>query len=572
MRATVSAAEAEAIRVRTELASFVASTAGANTRLLTKDVEHKAGIEVTSRKEVEQEKIVLVKELEYLRCSLAVCRAELVSIQEATQEFVHPSFSKGISSDGVGKSSGGCALQGALAAVTEARRARSREGDCKTECETLRARASAAQEEVVGLCKRLEESGHLVQAAQAQVEKMQVEVASLKDGDHKWEGTIGVENSMGDELASVKAEAEAREQQHQSDLAAAEEALHQAHRGATAVWSTVSSALEEGKRKDSCNSRSDRGEDGVDYDAVVEGGDMWNPKSDPSLRVLWRLVEHLTLAYRSRGVKLQQAQQEARVKSICAREARRRETAAVAKAKAQSTVEARMSDCLSRLHCGMEEEQGREQGEWHWQQKGQVWGFSEGEGSDLGNVSGEGGGFAREKDEVQMSREQVEHLRRIKEEVDRLQGQNEILQQCLSGQGRGAVRGAVDVHIKGRGVWDKEGKDLSRKGQFVDSVYLRSRMRCEGKDGERSWDNSVRKGRLGSVCDVEYGGPLCIDAGSPHVLYPHDQPLREWLRNMDMPVASRAESGSLFQDSTHPPSPDDEERVKEDSIQGHDAP
>ncbi|CAM9493694.1 unnamed protein product, partial [Discosporangium mesarthrocarpum] len=409
-RAAAAAAESEAAKARAEVTA--AASAAAAALVEAGGASDKDNAQARAKREVE---VSLAderrggEEIESLRCSLATRGAELAAVREATEDFVKGRG--GFSSGGSG------ALDGALAAVTEARRARLGEADQTSECRALLLRVSAAEAESAGLRERLEELDRLRRAAEARVTDAVEEAGRWREGEKRARGELDRANTMGSQT---------------------EAALEQVLAGAAVVWGKVLSALLDVGQEEGGPPHG-LGEDAANRTirtAAVDNGGLtpsgagaaagevaatWQPESDPGLKVLGRWVGSLVAAYRRRGVELKRARLETKAKGVCAREARRREGAAVC---ARAKAEERLEECLARLQGVMgqcREEQAAPAGG-RAPSTGGVWGWG----------AGEGGGSV-EQGGVSMSPEQAEHIRQIKEEVDRLQGQNQALQLQLVG-------------------------------------------------------------------------------------------------------------------------------------------
>ena len=365
-------------------------------------------------------------QLEALRCSLAAREAELEAVIHATADFVHADGAKGA---GLGGGGGG-ALRGALAAANAARRSGSVAADLREELLVLRGKASEGKLELDRLCAALQDAKTAEERAAAAAAKATATATAATAAAATAAAATAAADQRSLRLSQADSEKNGgeggaggrfmREEARDMDkrAQAAEEALRRALAGAEQAWRTISRCLQ-----DECRANDDLSGDGAPP-ALAPSLLPWNPTSDPCLDKLVTGAEALASACRRRGDGLRRATFAARAKEVCAREARRREAT---QTKARADAERRLEDALSALEeCRQQQHQ---QAEW---------------GSAAG-VAGESGwasavavrGEERESEGRQgvarafLTPAQEEHLRQIRNEVDRLEGHNETLRRSL---------------------------------------------------------------------------------------------------------------------------------------------
>ncbi|CAM9716415.1 unnamed protein product [Ectocarpus sp. 4 AP-2014] len=353
------------------------------------------------------------REVESLRCALAARDVELESIIDATAGFSHHTVGLG----------GSGALRGALAAATEARRVGRLVAELEEECSSLKAKVTEERADARRLREALEQARLAEQRATAAASAATAAAATARrPSPSPSQDTGGGKDREGGHSA---AEAQAMSKRVQE----AENALQKALAGAQRAWGVVSSCL------------SDDDSSGVDDDdgtvstptppalpPAMASFLLWqHPASpvDPSLGALICGVEALAAAYRRRGHAARRATVAARAKAVCAREARRREEAEI---RAREDAEGRLEEAMIAL------DDYRRCHEQQQQQQQTCWGVgraADGPGPG-GGMPGDGGGGRSF-----LSHEQEEHLRQIRSEVDRLEGQNQTLRRSLES---GSVR------------------------------------------------------------------------------------------------------------------------------------
>ncbi|CAM9160885.1 unnamed protein product [Hapterophycus canaliculatus] len=368
------------------------------------------------------------REMEYMRCALAARDVELESIVDATAGFGHHADRLGVGVRSAGGGGGG-ALRGALAAATEARRAGCLVAELQEESSLLKAKVTEERaeahraREALGLAKLAEEK---IAAAMTAAADRTSARASLGD------------NSNGEEGGWSAAKAQTMKKRAQE----AEDSLQRALAGAQRAFVVVSSCLAE-----------DRGFDEVDLFGTntatatstvgiatrpsllphaTASAPPWQQQpasalpsssADPSLSTLMSGAEALATAYRNRGHALRRATVALRAKTVCAREARRREEG---EARAREDAEGRfeearlaLDDCRQ-YHLQQQQKQQQAARRDVPQADGRVAGIPGPGGVSVGARSA-------------LSHEQEEHLRQIRSEVDRLESQNQTLRRSLEG-------------------------------------------------------------------------------------------------------------------------------------------
>lgn len=421
--ASAAAAEAEEVngRVTSLSASLRAVTAERDGLLAAKQAAAAASFDLRA-----EDGAARTRKLESMRCALAARDVELESIVDATAGFVHHTHNSlrggGVGSGGGGGSgsSSGNALRCVLAAATEARRARCLVAELQEEASSLKAKAKEEHADASRLRAALEqaklaEKKSATEATTAAARRSVPSPAAQSNDASREKG----EYSVAEACAVDK---RARE---------AEDALQKALAGAQRAWGVVSSCLADESRTD---------EDGL-FGATANATPpplpttaaslyLWqqpasssspsssSPPVDPSLGSLVCGVEALGTAYRRRGHALRRATVAARAKTMCSREARRREET---EARAREDTEGRLEEALAALdHC---QRHHRQQ-----QQQPASWGLLPAGGWAAG-VTVTGGEGARPF----LSKDQEEHLRQIRSEVDRLEDQNRTLRRSLEG-------------------------------------------------------------------------------------------------------------------------------------------
>lgn len=362
------------------------------------------------------------REVESMRCALAARDVELESIVDATAGFGHHAGSLG---GGVGGSgSGGGALRGALAAATEARRAGRLVAELREESSLLTAKVKEERAEAHRLREALEQ-------AKVAEEKMAAAVTAAAAASRTSARESQGDHSKGEEEGCSATEARETKKRVQE----AEDSLQRALAGAHRAFIVVSSCLADESTLD----------DGDLFGAVTTAAASaatasvppWqlqqkqpaaaspSPSVDPSLRTLVSGAESLAAAYRNRGHALRRATVAVRAKSICAREARRREET---EARARGDVEGRLDEALVALDACRQDHLHQHQKQQ--QQQAARWDVVQA-GGRVAGISGPGdvSGGARSS----LSHEQEEHLRQIRSEVDRLESQNQTLRRSLEG-------------------------------------------------------------------------------------------------------------------------------------------
>lgn len=340
------------------------------------------------------------RELESVKCALAARDVELAAIADATTGFARQAEMvgpRGMGSTGV-FSGGGGALHGALAAATEARRAGRRANELEEECESLKKAAAKARGDILRLQQELEEE----QVAKEKAVGAAATAAAAAAATATASQNIVVSSQP---TSSAEARNDARHQAEKNleRALATEETLKKALSGAEQAWRLLTSCLASESEVD----------DDLDADDAASPRrrsrrlGAWHPAADPFLRELVASAESLAHAHRGRGSALRRARVAVRAKAACAREARRREAGQV---RAREEAESRLQDALAAL---------------------------DDNGNHHGFCGGKGNGGAVEVDELGRScgpsARQQEHLRQIRREVDRLEGQNRSLRLSLVG-------------------------------------------------------------------------------------------------------------------------------------------
>lgn len=327
------------------------------------------------------------RELETLHCAQAARDVELEAIVEATSEFSRDEIGRGDNGGG-----GGGALRGALAAATEARRAGRLTAELKDECSSLRAKGEEGRADVSRLRLAFEEAKAAEEKAVAVAATATTVAAASTAAAERWReaSTLEPADERGDSGLEV---------------AATKDALQRALAGAERAWRTVTSCLADERRTDEVFV----GREVPPPPASIPA--TWQPSSDAELDALVVATEALASAHRRRGYALQRAKVAVRAKTACMREARRRETA---EARAREDAEERLEDALTALH---ECRRHKHRDDW----------ATGGGGTQGGEGCGDGRGRSF------LSPEQEEHLRQMRGEVDRLEGQNRTLRQSLVG-------------------------------------------------------------------------------------------------------------------------------------------
>lgn len=356
-------------------------------------------------------------QLEASRCALAAREAELKAIIDATADFVHADG--GVKGGGLG---GGGALRGVLAAVSEARRSGCVTAELREELSALHAKASEGKLELARLCAALQEAksaeDRAVAAAAAATATATAATAAATAAtaaaDQRAIRPPQANSENNGREGGGRPTREARDLDKRAH--AAEDALRKALVGAEQAWRTISCCL-----SDECRTNDDISGDSASPMPVRSK--QWQPASDPSLEKLVAGAEMLASACRRRGDALRRATFAARAKDVCVREARRREAA---ESQARGDAEKRLEDALAAL----EECRRHQQGGWA--------------SARDRPAESEGGRGASAR--AFLTPDQEEHLRQIRNEVDRLEGQNMSLRRSLVGGGE-----RLPVHSFGRG-------------------------------------------------------------------------------------------------------------------------
>eukprot|EP00752_Nemacystus_decipiens_P010849 g9647.t1 len=397
------------------------------------------------------------RELESMRCALAARDVELESIVDATSGFVHHAdggSSSSSSSSSLGRGvggSGGIALRCALAAATEARRAQCLVAELRGEASSLKTRSKEDHAEASRLRAALEraelaekKSAAAAAAATAAAAAAAAAAGQSDDASREKGGYSAVEARAADNRAQV-----------------AEDALQKAVAGAQRAWGVVSSCLADESRVDEDDLLGPIAN--AAPPPVVAPLFLWqqpassssspsSPLADPSLGALVSGVEALSTAYRRRGHALRRATVAARAKTVCSREARRREEA---EARAREEAEVRLEEALVALdHCQRHHLQQH-------QQRQQLPANSANHPAGGWATAVAGGDDSRPS----LSKEQEEHLRQIRSEVDRLEDQNRTLRRSLEGgSGPGLGPGPVtDPLLQGKTPEVRVGSSRGRK-------------------------------------------------------------------------------------------------------------
>lgn len=419
------------------------------------------------------------KELESVKCSLAARDVELAAIADATAGFARQEVRepRGRGS-GVGQvyGGGGPALRGALAAATDARCARRLVADLEEECSSLKDASTRARGDISRL------RGELKVVKEEAVGAAETAAAAAASATSRNVALSSSASAVGEQMGKTRDRA-----------LAAEEALEKALTGAQQAWRLMTSCL-----------ITESGDDDIDADASISSTwyrqprpAIWHPGVDP---YLWELVagaEALTSAHRRRGCSLRRAQVTVRAKTACAREARRREAREV---RAREGAESRLRDAVAALdECEQHQDGGGSN-------EGRRHGGDESNGRFCGPSPG-----------------QQEHLRQIRREVDRLEGQNQHLRLSLVGdrlmRERSTSRGGGGRKAPPqRTFFPKLGSDTSAD-PGVGRWECRPGERLSGSEGAvslgsrsptRSW-NAGAKARCGAgqwspVEDVDFAG------------------------------------------------------------------
>ncbi|CAM9700671.1 unnamed protein product [Scytosiphon promiscuus] len=346
------------------------------------------------------------REMESMRCALASRDVELEAIVDATAGFGHHVDGLEMGKRG----SGGGALRGALAAATEARRAGRVVAELKEELSSLKVKVREERADAHRVREALEQAKlaeEKVTAALAASAAAAADRSSPRD-------------SQGNHPADEEGGYSAMKKRAQE----AEDFLEKALAGAQRAFAVVASCLTDESKLDDTD---------LFGTATTTAASAVNTAARPPLlphftaSVLPSLVagvEALASAYRDRGHALRRAAVTVRAKTVCAREARRREET---EARARGDAETRLEEALvaldncRQLHLQQQQQQ---------QEQAARWGVLHA-GRRVAGIPGPGGvsGGARSA----LSHEQEEHLRRIRSEVDRLESQNQTLRRSLEG-------------------------------------------------------------------------------------------------------------------------------------------
>ncbi|CAM9900942.1 unnamed protein product [Ectocarpus sp. 6 AP-2014] len=429
------AAEARARDRVTELsASLGAATAERDALLLSaKAAGEEAALAAAAKQGFDpavEDGTARAREVESLRCALAARDVEVESIIDATAGFSHHTVGLG----------GSGALRGALAAAAEATRARRLVAELEEECSSLKAKVKEERAEAHRLREALEQVRLAEQRATAAATAASADAATAaaarRPSPSPSQDTGGGKDREGGHSV---AEAQAMSKRVQE----AEDALQKALAGVQRAWGVVSSCLSDD------DSRGVDDDDGAVSTATppalppaMASFLVWqHPASpvDPSLGALICGVEALAAAYRRRGHAARRATVAARAKAVCAREARRREEAAI---RAREDAEGRLDEAMIALddcrRCHEQQQQQQQQ-----QQTTTCWGV--GRAADVprpgGGMPGDGSGGRS-----LLSHEQEEHLRQIRSEVDRLEGQNQTLRRSLEGGSVGFIGKMTELY------------------------------------------------------------------------------------------------------------------------------
>lgn len=346
------------------------------------------------------------REIETVRCALAAREAELEAIVEVTAEFPRSTGVAGETCGGRGNYSvGSSALRGALAAATGARRAGCRVAELEKKCASLQAHEADGRADISRLRREWAE------AKAAEVKAVGDAAATAAASQLSLHPTPGLVNETRDVNGAVVQENALQESA--KAVVMAEDDLRQALAGAENAWRLITSCLMDEGTIDEDNLSAN----GLSISPATVTG-IWKPSTDKGLAALVTGADALASAHRRRGKALHRAKTVVRAKGVCAREARRREAA---QARARDDAEERLYHALTALD---ECERHRH----HWK------------GDGGGNCGVAGGG---RRGATGLSPEQEEHLRQIRSEVDRLEGQNQNLRQRLAGDNRIYEKAAV---------------------------------------------------------------------------------------------------------------------------------
>lgn len=453
-RDRVSAAAAAEARAEGRAATLLASL-----RAVTAERDELLAAEAAARRSVDpaaaEHGATHTRELESMRCALAAQDVELESIVDATAEFGHHTESVG--GDGVGSAGGssGFALRGALAAAAEARRTGRLVAELQEECSSLTAKVMEERADSSRLRAALEQAKLAEQKAAAGADAVNVAAASATAGQSSSNPPQKNDVDGSKKGGYSAAEAQAVDIRAQE----AEDALQKALAGAQQAWGVVSSCLvDESKMGDNdllgaTTTTSTTAAAALSTLPPTMASPLFKQQSaslvDPSLANLVSGVQVLSTAHRNRGNAIRRATVNARAKTICAREARRREEA---ERRAREDAEARLEEALVALDdCRRHH---YEQDHHHNQQRQQLaqWGIISADGWVAG-VADRGEGIPRGGDGSRslLSHDQEEHLRQIRSEVDRLEGQNRTLRRSLEGAEGGSQLLGKTTEIRSRG-------------------------------------------------------------------------------------------------------------------------
>lgn len=394
------------------------------------------------------------RELESMRCALAARDVELESVVDATAGFGHHSESVGVGVVGSAGGSSGSALRGALAAATEARRNGRLVAELQEECLSLKAKVKEERADASRLRVVLEQTKLSEQkaAAAADAANAAAATAAASQPSSNPPQDKDVDSKKGGYSA---AEAQAVDKRAQE----AEDALQKALTGAQQAWGVVSSCLEDESRMD--DSDLFGATTATSTSTAAAAPPILPPTMaslllkqqpaslvDPSLGNLVSGVQAIATAYRNRGHAMRRATVNARAKTVCAREARRREEA---EGRAKQEAEIRLQEALIALDDCRRHYQHK-QHHHEQQQQPALWGIVTG-GGRVAGVADPGGEMPRGGDGVRsfLSQEQEEHLRQIRSEVDRLEGQNRTLRRSLEGAEGGSRLLGKMTEIRSRG-------------------------------------------------------------------------------------------------------------------------
>eukprot|EP00903_Cladosiphon_okamuranus_P014723 g13643.t1 len=517
-RDSASAAVAEAEVVSDRVASLSASL-----RAVTLERDNllaaKQAVAVASFGVRVEEEAARTRELESMRCALAARDVELESIVDASSGFSLGGGGAGGGGGGGGGGKGGSghALRCALAAVSEARRAQCLVAELREEAASLRARVEEGQAETARLRAALEQA--------KLAEKKSAMAATAAAASAAATAAAGQSNDASREKGGYSpAEARAAAKRAQD----AEDALQKTLMGAQRAWGVVSSCLADESREDEDDVFGATANPPPPPPPLVAALHLWQqpatstlpslPSADASLGALVSGVETLAAAYRRRGHAVRRATVAARAKTVCSREARRREEA---EARAREEAEGRLQEALVALdHCQRHHLQQQQQP----QPQPQPTSWRVLPAGEWATAATAG----REDARPTLSKDQEEHLRQIRSEVDRLEDQNRTLRRSLEG-GDAPGAGPVPDRLRGKTTEIRVREGRGREAENGVGVPTQ-RLLFPPSSGATAGKEREGRGRSKTRADCWEGVERLGGSGSGgQARTPSPSPVRSWV-------------------------------------------